>query len=392
MCWTGTLSKSRGVGLLRSTTSRCQIYPSPASPPHLISSPTSKTNSPSEKVLERAKTAKSSLEAYLGTLNIQHTHPTFPANEALFPFESRGEKLDIKILSFEKQITGLSQAIVEEHMKLAGPPRNEKLGVRVGVGVFAAEEGEVAVVLVYAVRSATWSAAYDIRVVTQTKQKLITLIYKAGITQDTGEKMKSFGGPRAMTESSAWLRSAEEYDINVADERSPRSELESMEHRGLDKGDVTATFNAPGAITVPSDGVRHSVTVTKLELDAKMEWVAVPQVDAKAHLKAKINNTFVYTLLPATASVYVDGSFISRSDAPLVSPLENFDCPLGLDPSIRVTYHPRERKVSQAGFVYSKSSIYTLTTRITIHNIKSTPIENLSPGTVPRFRERADHY
>lgn len=46
-------------------------------------------------------------------------------------------------------------------------------------------------------------------------------------------------------------------------------------------------------------------------------------------LKAKVSNNSEYTLLPGIASVYVDGSFISRSDVPAVSPQESFTCPLG---------------------------------------------------------------
>ena len=42
-----------------------------------------------------------------------------------------------------------------------------------------------------------------------------------------------------------------------------------------------------------------------------------------------IKNASDYTLLAGQASVYVDGSFISRSDVPAVSPQESFDCPLG---------------------------------------------------------------
>jgi hypothetical protein len=38
-----------------------------------------------------------------------------------------------------------------------------------------------------AVHSANWSAGYDIRVNMQTKETPVTLIYKAAITQSTGE-------------------------------------------------------------------------------------------------------------------------------------------------------------------------------------------------------------
>lgn len=107
--------------------------------------------------------------------------------------------------------------------------------------------------------------------------------------------------------------------------------------------------------------------------------------------QAKIKNASEYTLLPGTSSVYVDGSFISKSEVPLVSPDESFDCPLGcvlfplllqfissklcfrsLDPSIRVTYHPQIKKTSHSGF-YNKSSVHTYMQRILVHNTKSAP-------------------
>jgi len=81
-------------------------------------------------------------------------------------------------------------------------------------------------------------------------------------------------------------------------------------------------------------------------------------------------------LLSGPASVYVDGSFISRSDVPLVSPEESFDCPLGIDPSIRVTYQPLSKKATQSGFV-TRSSNTTFTQRILLHNTKSIAVDNV---------------
>ena len=129
-----------------------------------------------------------------------------------------------------------------------------------------------------------------------------------------------------------------------------------MPKRGVvisSKGDITATFSIPGLITIPSDGASHNVTITELELDAEMSWISVPKKNAKAHLtvrslhlflyifltvarffmdlwiQAKVKNESEYTFLSGITSVYVDGSFISRSDVPAVSPQESFDCPLG---------------------------------------------------------------
>jgi hypothetical protein len=111
------------------------------------------------------------------------------------------------------------------------------------------------------------------------------------------------------------------------------------------KGNVSATFSVPGLVTIPCDGEAHNFTIVELGLKALMSWVSVPKLDAKTHLnvrflaefqhghthilQARITNASEYTLLMGTASVYVDGSFISRTKVPSVSPQESFDCPLG---------------------------------------------------------------
>ncbi|KAG5349047.1 hypothetical protein C0989_006397, partial [Termitomyces sp. Mn162] len=95
-------------------------------------------------------------------------------------------------------------------------------------------------------------------------------------------------------------------------------ELEAlMYHQGLDvmlssgKGNVSAMFQVPGLITIPSNGATHNVTIVELSLGAVMSWVCVPKKDMKVHLSAKIKNASQYMLLHGTGSVYVDGSFIS---------------------------------------------------------------------------------
>lgn len=107
---------------------------------------------------------------------------------------------------------------------------------------------------------------------------------------------------------------------------------EAMEDVGsyiTSKGHLSATYRVPGLISIPADGSERTFTITQLNLDADMSWICVPKVDPKVHLNARIQNSSEYTLLPGRASIYVDGSFISRTSLKGVSPKETFDCPLG---------------------------------------------------------------
>ncbi|KAF8068046.1 hypothetical protein FPV67DRAFT_1669907 [Lyophyllum atratum] len=93
-------------------------------------------------------------------------------------------------------------------------------------------------------------------------------------------------------------------------------------------------------------------------------------------LQEKIKNASQYIRLSGTGSVYFNGSFISRYEVPAVGPDKSFDCPLGLDPSIRVTYHPQTKKQSKNGF-YTKTTMHIFLQHITVFNTKTSPIEGV---------------
>ncbi|EAU80890.1 mucoidy inhibitor A [Coprinopsis cinerea okayama7 len=382
------------------------------------------------KALSRARIAISSIETYMSSVKPENVDVS-KLQIIVDNYEATAEKLDDRIAELNTKKKQLQDSIEEEKTALFGPQRNEKLTLKAVIGVFANLEGEVEIALIYAVRSASWSAEYDIRVDMDTKEKPVTLVYKGAITQNTGEDWtdvplsletaaptfgvgipslstwtlsvyvppapayrKSKGGillfssngrretvapttaaPAVPAQSWAAMQT---YDPTIEDSYVPMVP-EDIQHRNLEvssKGNISATFSVPGLMTIPSDNVAHNVTIVKLELDADMEWVSVPKRETKVHLKAVVKNTSGYTLLQGPASVYVDGSFISRSNVPPVSPDETFDCPLGLDPSIRITYPALAKKTAQSGFM-SKSRVYNYTQRITLHNTKSSAVTNV---------------
>ncbi|KAK7050548.1 hypothetical protein R3P38DRAFT_2865776 [Favolaschia claudopus] len=368
--------------------------------------------------LARCEKSIASLEQYLGSLSVQHLD-VYKLEDLMDNYECTGSKLDDKKTDLTEELRLLDADIVLERERIAVPHENDKLRVKAAIRVFAQAEGDVEIALIYAVPRATWTAFYDIRVDMNAKEDPITLIYKAAITQNTGESWDdvpltletstpTFG--LDIPQLSPWNLDIDRYAgftkskkrsrsytpgsmaINYS-ERRKESEggsrgamlsyddgiLEPMQIQGASvtsKGNFSATFRVPGLVSIASDGEAHNFTIVELSLKAEMSWISVPKVDVKAHINARITNASEYTLLSGSASVYVDGSFISRSDVPAVSPQESFDCPLGVDPSIRITYHPIIKKLSHSGF-YNKSANHVFSQRITVFNTKSISIDRL---------------
>ncbi|RDB30474.1 Protein F37C4.5 [Hypsizygus marmoreus] len=374
-----------------------------------------------ENALARCKKALEYVDGYMKSLKIENLDVS-KIGTVTDTYDETAEKLNDRVIELDLRLENIDAEILDEEMRREANMKKDKLRLKASIGVFAEQEGLIEIVLIYAVRAASWTAGYDIRVDTQKEDAPVTLIYKAAITQNTGESWEdvpltletatptfgvsvptlqpwtvSYGPPppppprpspvcftaSVKSKSGRGLGEVMRYSSMLADDTSE----DALEAEGYDMahqeslvsstGTVSATFRVPGLINVPCDGEAHSVTIVQLKLDAAMTWIAVPKSDTKVHLKAKIKNSSEYTLLAGTASVYVDGSFISKSNVPAVSPHESFDCPLGLDPSIRVTYHPRNKVVSQStSLFYGKTITYSFSQRITVHNTKSIPIEH----------------
>lgn len=69
--------------------------------------------------------------------------------------------------------------------------------------------------------------------------------------------------------------------------RSPDLFITHQQTTVASKGNVNATFEVPGLISIPSDGVAHNVTIVQLQLEATMSWVSVPKKDPNTHLSVR---------------------------------------------------------------------------------------------------------
>lgn len=188
-----------------------------------------------------------------------------------------------------------------------------------------------------AVYNASWSALYDVRVSMNKTNKPVELVYKASISQSTGESWDDVPiiletatptdnvtvptldpwrvsvyappppPPPAPAHSAARYRAMPKeeeesdedmgfglFDDEPAAQSAPAPRMAVASALVVSQGNITATFRVPGRTTVPSDGALHSVTIAKLDLDAAVEWVAVPKKDPRTHLKVNRPSSSTY--------------------------------------------------------------------------------------------------
>ncbi|KAJ3796169.1 hypothetical protein GGU11DRAFT_832904, partial [Lentinula aff. detonsa] len=437
------------------------------SPPAIVTSPTLQELIAKKDLLRsaihRTRTSSRALETYMSSMSA-HVVPLAEVGSFLETYSLHGSRLDEELAKLKKEEDEVYNNIQVEKDRMKAEQSSQfnggVLGMQASIGLFAENEGQIELELVYAVFSANWEAIYDIRVNLESKDHPLTLIYKASIVQNTGEATclqltsflqdwtnvpltletatPSYGVQMPTLNPLKLSTNKRPYRIPtatmpsqptiIAQSRS-RSRSSSSDYRGRralqmrsrrshtpsppriiapapkvlntvgltvsSKGDGRfnhSVFQVPGLISVPCDGMVHNVTIVELRevLETKLLWFAVPKIDTRVHLNAKIKNTSEYALIPGKASVYVDGTFIARADVPASGPDETFDCSLGLDSSIKITYHPLSTKIthrtpftgftginSLSTFGTTKTTVALYSQRITVVNTKRVTIDAL---------------
>jgi len=149
------------------------------------------------------------------------------------------------------------------------------------------------------------------------------------------------------------------------------------------EGATSSTFVISGRSTIPSDSQdgeqTHKVSIAVIDLDAKLEWIAVPRLQAATFLRCQVKNTSQYILLPGPSNVFMDNNFVCKSSVPTVNPQESFSASLGVDPAIKVTYHGLQKKTknSSGSLLSAKLDVTSFTQRITIKNNRATFVSPL---------------
>ena len=212
----------------------------------------------------------------------------------------------------------------------------------------------------YMVGNAGWAPAYDIRA-TGVGQP-VKLIQKANVYQNSGEDWKNVKLKLSTITPSTgiskpylsplylgyydYYRSQNSKD----DKRKEYAEDISLSERGFAAGTTSSApvftsaqftqvnqtmtsveyeINLP--YNIPTDGKTHIVAVQDLDLKAEFVHYLVPRIDKQAYLVAKITEWGSFDLLPASANIYFEGTFVGETQINTGIMSDTLELSLGVD-------------------------------------------------------------
>ncbi len=137
--------------------------------------------------------------------------------------------------------------------------------------------------------------------------------------------------------------------------------------------EITREYNIKLRQSIPSNGQRHLVALQNYEIETKYVHHSVPKLDRGAFLIAEVENWGQYNLLPGTANIFFQNTYIGQSQINSNVTSNSILFSLGRDESIKIKRTKTENleESSLLGYKTIKNLEYT----ITVKNTKSKAIK-----------------
>jgi uncharacterized protein (TIGR02231 family) len=192
--------------------------------------------------------------------------------------------------------------------------------------------------LTYIANNAGWSPMYDIRA--KDLKSNIDLAYRANVYQNTGIDWKNVkltlstanpaeGGtkpelyaqylsvfePVVMQSKNIRMMKSENAPQAMAMDAVPLNEVAtSASFVNTVQKTLAINFDISIPYSVPSGGIAELVDIQNHSLSSSYKYYSVPKFDKDAFLTAIITDWEKYNLLPGTANVYFEGTFVGTTD------------------------------------------------------------------------------
>lgn len=261
--------------------------------------------------------------------------------------------------------------------------------------------------LSYVANAAGWSPLYDVRA--KDTRSDIALAYRANVFQSTGIDWKnvkltlstsnpSEGGtkpelyaqyvsvfeptPIAAAPSVKAMRSeAAPVAAEVAEMDKSAGFGSSADFVSTIQTTLAVNFDISVPYTINSGGNPELVDIQNFNLPATFKYYAVPKYDRDAFLTAIITNWEKYNLLPGSANVYFEGTFVGTSYIGNSDTKDSLLISLGRDKKIITKRETIEESKSRRNIGSNVRESFGY--RITLRNTKSEPVAIVVEDQVP---------
>ena len=297
---------------------------------------------------------------------------------------TRAERLEAEVLSLlnlKREQSRKVQKLKKQLDQVHGAKPSERYSAVVEIEVL--QPGELAIELVYIVRSAGWKPIYDIRLVDDASGVRLDFGFMAQISQRSGE---NWGGV-ALTLSTArpalnnilpeldpWYISPRPKPVprsirsgidRLSDEMQPamlsavappdksRDELQEIYEAEYATATIESSWTAvsyqvPGKVVIPTDGEPHKVTIARVALPAETDYISAPKIVPAVYRRASVKNDSPFTLLPGVANLFAGDEYIGATNLDLIAPQGKIELYLGVDDRVVIHRELKKRDIDKA--------------------------------------------
>lgn len=330
--------------------------------------------------------------------------------EAMNYFHSKLNEIKAKELELNKSLVNINESIdrIQRQLNLLKSKQNSPTS-EVLVKVLAKQKTKAMLDLKYVIYNAGWTPEYDLRAIDITKP--VQLNYKAKVYQSSGEDWDnvnltiSTGNPqisgvkpeiypwyvrfyepinRVLSGKVAGVAIQKEYkkefvnDEIAMDDTEAEAETVSFE---TTTNQTNIEFNIDIPYTIPTDGKAYAVQINEFNVDANYTYYAAPKIVESAYLLAQITGWEQYNLLPGTANIFFEGTYVGNSNINPQNANDTLNLSLGRDESIVVSRTKIKDFESQRVIGVNKKETYGY--EIKIRNNKNADISIIVDSQFP---------
>lgn len=332
------------------------------------------------------------------------------------------QKLNRNKNTLERELSGMNIRLNDLKNFQSNSTTNQPKGPshRISITISTNEFAKGKIDISYLVNSAGWTPNYDLRA--DVSKESINLNYKALVYQNTGVKWEnvqlniSTNNPyqnKTKPTLHPWYISYNNYnrkqDLQLIDSRNDKDdryktnapaaekkfeestiELDEYEFEQAQSSAnfsqvinqlISAEFQIDLPYTIESNNEQHIVLIKNEDLSTHFKYYTVPKYDSKAYLVAQLSKLDELQLVPATANIFFDGSYIGETYIDPSSMDDTLLLSLGADPNIIVKRRLLNEAVKEK--IVGNTKLKTMAYAIEIKNLKSKNIEIVVQDQIP---------